>query len=158
MSDWSDAFNMVRAAVQPDSEPVLTYGDGNTPDPNSELDRLILDNLRASTWQPNTAYVCGTTIMPTVQDGHRYHCTKSGTSGSSEPIFNSGSGSITSDGTVQWTEWGPDYANPYDVRRAIRAGWLMKAAKASEYEAPDESRIYDKCMQQADQYLPVGVA
>jgi len=41
-----------------------------------------------------------------VDNGHAYKCTTTGVCGATEPIWNTGSGSTTTDGTVVWTEIG----------------------------------------------------
>lgn len=49
----------------------------------------------------------GTKVLPTVYNGHAFRCTTAGTTGSTEPVWNTGSGSTTNDGGAVWTEIGP---------------------------------------------------
>lgn len=53
-------------------------------------------------WTANTAYVGGAVVTPTVPNGKYYSCSKSGTSGASEPTWNTTAKSITTDGTAEW--------------------------------------------------------
>jgi len=87
----------------------------------SDLRMAGFDYKRAGTptqgvpgpWQKDTAYSVGTMVTPEVPDGHVYRCTKSGKSGSAPPAFNSGTGEVTVDNEVEWTESGtPVYEQP----------------------------------------------
>jgi len=86
------------------------------------LDELSTENLRsffrgdavtsvvgrpasASAWQATTAYVVGDYVEPTTPDGNVYKCTVAGTSGASEPTWNTTEGATTSDATVTWTAY-----------------------------------------------------
>lgn len=66
-----------------------------------------------SAWQKDTDYSVGTMVIATPPDGHVYRCTKSGKSGNSQPAFKTGTGEVTKDNTVEWTESGaPVYEQP----------------------------------------------
>jgi hypothetical protein len=54
----------------------------------------------------NQAYVVGDVVQPATPNSHEYRCTTAGTTGGSEPSWNTGSGSTTNDGSVVWTEVG----------------------------------------------------
>lgn len=56
-----------------------------------------------SDWLGTTAYVVGDVVKATVYDGRRYVCTTAGTSGATEPTWNTTITGTTSDGTVTWT-------------------------------------------------------
>jgi hypothetical protein len=59
------------------------------------------------TWSATTAYSIGDTIYPLTPNGHWFKCTTAGTSGGSEPVWNTGAGATTADGgTLVWTENG----------------------------------------------------
>ncbi len=59
-------------------------------------------------WQASELLVLNQIRYPTTPNGHWYKVTTAGTTGSSEPSWNTGSGSTTSDGTVTFTEIGTD--------------------------------------------------
>lgn len=54
----------------------------------------------------NTVYALNTFGEPVPNNGHYYKITTAGTSAGSQPVFNTGSGSTTTDGTCVWTEQG----------------------------------------------------
>jgi hypothetical protein len=157
MSAWSDAFAEVSRRVQPDAEPVLTKGDGETPDRASELDAILLSTLRP-VWIAGHTYGYGDEVVLPARNGHRYRCVIAGTSDSTQPAFSTVQGGTTSDNGVVWLEVGVDYSSPYDTRRAIRECWEAKLAKASEYEGGSESAIYQNCAAQVKRFAPVGIA
>jgi hypothetical protein len=55
----------------------------------------------------STLYKYGDLAAPADLNGHVYKCTTPGTSAPSPPTFGTGSGSLTTDGTVVWTEYNP---------------------------------------------------
>jgi len=57
-------------------------------------------------WAPNTAYALNDTVDPLTPDGHYFKATTAGTSGATEPVWNTTSAATTNDGTVVWTEAG----------------------------------------------------
>lgn len=121
MSDFSEAFAEVKRVVQPDVDPVLTYGDGTTPDPTKELDSIILASARAMVWQASLAVKYGDIVVPTVGNGRRYRVVTAGTLGSTEPSSwpDYDYGSVES-GTATLEEDGRFVGSIYDVRAAIR--------------------------------------
>jgi len=54
-------------------------------------------------WAATTAYALNAARSPTVYDGRRYVVTTPGTSGSTEPTWDTTVGNTTTDGTVVWT-------------------------------------------------------
>lgn len=54
----------------------------------------------------STVYAQNALVIPDPPNGHCYKATTGGTSAASPPTFNTGSGSVTTDGTVVWTEQG----------------------------------------------------
>ena len=62
-------------------------------------------------WQASRAYIVGEATGSVTPNGHRFLVTTAGTSGASEPSWDTASGATTTDGTVTWTENG--LASPY---------------------------------------------
>lgn len=60
------------------------------------------------TWQANTAYSYGQTILDSAH--HWQRIVIAGTSGGSQPTFNDGAGMYTADNSVEWGDWGPEIA------------------------------------------------
>lgn len=56
-----------------------------------------------SAWAAETEYSLEDYRVPTTDNGMRYECTTAGISGETEPVWDKGLGSTTSDGTVVWT-------------------------------------------------------
>jgi hypothetical protein len=140
--------------VQHDVAPVLTP---------AEVDDLLLLALRAdvngytpySLWAASTVYTGQVYRIPTVSNGHQYIVTTAGTSGSTEPVWPTTSGTTVADGTVVWTERGAYLYQPtYDLRTAACEGWRWKAAKAvGEVQAAlgggvqfFDNQVFDHCM------------
>lgn len=157
-TDREDALVELRINIQPDAEPALLA---------EEVEGLLDKNRRASFWLPSTAYTVGDVILPATLNGHRFRCTRSGTSGTTEPTWPSNDRAKIGDGSggLQWQEDGPDYKNVFDVRAASYAGCLLHRTKAatlhdvrsssSEYS---ESQVYDHWGEVAKQFRPVGIA
>lgn len=59
----------------------------------------------APPWFASTAYSLGDIARPTTGNSHLYQCTTAGTSGSSQPTWPTGGGTVT-DGTAVWTDLG----------------------------------------------------
>jgi hypothetical protein len=59
--------------------------------------------LKTGVWLASTAYVLGDIVSPTAFDKRRYVCTTAGTSGGSEPTWNTTIDVTTADNTVVWT-------------------------------------------------------
>lgn len=58
-----------------------------------------------SSWTASTAVPLGQPAVPTTSNGHLYQCTTAGTTGSTQPTWPTGGGTVT-DGTVVWTDLG----------------------------------------------------
>jgi len=56
-----------------------------------------------STWASAHAYSLGTYVKPSVSTGYYYVVTTAGTSGGTEPVWNTTIGGTTTDGSVTWT-------------------------------------------------------
>ena len=54
------------------------------------------------TWAGLTAYILTNRVVPVIPDGQCYECTTAGTSGETEPSWNSTPENTTQDGTVVW--------------------------------------------------------
>ena len=59
----------------------------------------------ATAWVASTAYVLGDMVVPTTLDGNVYVCTTAGTSGASEPTWDTTEGNTTADNTAVWTTY-----------------------------------------------------
>jgi hypothetical protein len=164
VSDYSEAFNELVDAAQPDRDPVLTKGDGTTPDLTKELDR-ILERHRTPSWSGTLGVKYGARVLPAAGNGHVYRAVRGGTTGGSEPAWPAGDYSRVSDGTVIWEEDGRFVGSPYDVRGAIHEACQMKADKCSDRvdSSADgasyrESQTAEYWLKRARRYAPVGVA
>jgi len=66
------------------------------------VSRTAKDDI-STTWAATTAYALG--IRRVANDGHQYVVTTAGTTGGSQPSWNSTIGATTTDGTVTWTRY-----------------------------------------------------
>lgn len=138
----------------------------------SELEKILDNNLLASSWLPNHVYKVGDHVYPTSRNSHKYVVVKEGTSGSAEPTFwpisdgNSRSlmwnqlGEIVN-GTVTFREDGVEFEIGYDIDGAARAAWDKKCAKASEFVSTpgiDMAKIFDRCMKMRDRFESMVIA
>ena len=128
-----------------------------------EIDAILNTCQRAIIWTAATAYVNGEVVMPTTRNGHRYICIESGTSAPSEPDWPTCDLRTIQDGTTaRWREDGRDYANVYDLRKAIYDCWMLKASKVAHLHnarrsqsGADRSQIYEHCLEMAEKYAPL---
>lgn len=83
-----------------------------TPDCLADLgDTRCKVRVKPPAWAATTAYTkreaadanTGSVVKPTTQNGRHYKCTTAGTSGASEPTWNTTVGGTTADSTVTWT-------------------------------------------------------
>jgi len=164
LSDRTVAIKAVMDRVQPDAAPQLSQGEIEL-----EVDRAQL----ASVWQADTAYSIGQIIVPPTRNGHSYTVTQPGTSGSvaltysqwltrAESSFPEGA----SNPRLTWEEIGDDIFNPsifgaernvYDINRAARECWKLKARKASQFVDDGDTsfeQMYKHCVEQAQMFIP----
>ncbi len=132
--------------------------------PVEEVTDIVRSNMRAQVWQQNTAYKIGAKIQPTTPNGHFYKVLETGTSGATEPAWNTRENSRTYDGdTLIWLECETDFdGNLYDLRTAIHECWLYKAgASATQFDVSIDqqkwtrSQIYDHCLEMARSFAPL---
>jgi len=75
-----------------------------SPDCRTDLgDTECAVTLEPSDWQADTAYSVGDTVKATTYNGRRYICSTAGTSGGTEPTWDTTIGNTTNDNTVVWT-------------------------------------------------------
>jgi len=72
-------------------------------------------------WAASTAYILNQSIGATTPNGHIFKCTTAGTSGGTEPTWNTASAAHTNDGSVVWTEDGASspYYNVFNATRTV---------------------------------------
>lgn len=147
-----DALQRLTRHVQPDTQPALE---------RAELEALVDRYQRASVWAAETDYNYGAKVMPVSRNGHVYVVVTAGTSGATEPTWTVGSNSTLTDSTITFREAGSDWENAYDVRAAIEAGWMQKAAKVSEIYAEggeQMQQVFDHCIKMAAQFRSIRIA
>ncbi len=167
MADEDDRLVAIQAVldlVQPDVAPGLTQGEIEL-----EVDRARL----ARTYEIDTEYRIGEVIVPPVRNGHVYVVTQPGTSGLTLPAYTawltSGDASFydgSSNPRLTFEELGGDLFNEavfgaetniYDINRAARQCWKLKARKASQFINEGDvsfEQIYRHCLEQAESFIP----
>lgn len=113
--------------------------------------------LPSPVWAAETAYSVGMVISA---QGHVYNASTGGTSGVAAPVWDTTSGATVTDGTVVWTEAGPDpWLGAYNLNRAAAELWRWKAAQAAgDFTFGADGGTYQReqviahCLQMADLY------
>jgi hypothetical protein len=156
ITDEEAALAELRRLVQPTADPALD-------DATEFLPLLEPPYKRASVWAASTAYSFGDVVIPATRNGRRYVCVVSGTGSSTEPSWATGRDATVTDGDATLQEAGREY-DLWDFFKAARDGWLLKAAKASEYKniqvdatRNERGSVYDHCIQMAEKYAPVEI-
>lgn len=161
-----EALDRLVIMVEANTCPTLDYDTAS-----SELRMILAMHKRASVWAANTAYQIGDRILPTAanRNGCRYIAVKyrttgtDQTTGTTEPSWSTTRYSQVTDDQIVWQEDGFDWnGDLWDLTAAARAGWLLKASKASltsdvvrgELEIKS-SQLFDHCMTMANQCVPV---
>lgn len=96
----------------------------------------------------STEYEYGELVAPATLNGHVYKCTTPGTSGTSVPSWNTGAGSTTTDGAVEWTEANPSgitYSAPLTFQTPPKYEDTPRKRKYSqviEYAAGGEPYVF----------------
>lgn len=163
-SDRTLAVKAVIDRVHPDVMPKLSQGEIEL-----EVDRAQLVKV----WQPNTSYKVGEVVVPSERNGHSYVCVQPGTSQSGlrdyfdwpdESGWQFGDGN--SNPGLIWEECGTDRFNPsvfgaetniYDINRAARECWKLKARKASQMIADGDvsfDQLHKNCLEHAGSFRP----
>lgn len=95
-------FVCTTAGTTASSEPVwgMDLGDTTT---DGTVVWTTYDPLKATEWVASRVYAVNDVIQPTTFDARQYRCTTAGTSGGSEPTWNTTLGGTTNDNTVVWT-------------------------------------------------------
>jgi prepilin-type N-terminal cleavage/methylation domain-containing protein len=88
-------------------------------------------------------YVVGQMVLPDVANGHVYKCTTGGTSSATPITWNTGSGSVTSDGPVVWTEAGSITAAFDQPDEQIEYAWhsAITIRGNFNYDVPDNATL-----------------
>jgi len=108
---------------------------------------MIFDIIQRSN---STPYTLNALVLPATANGHIYKCTTPGTSGPSEPSWNTGTGSTTTDGTVVWTECTPTgitYTGPLVFQTKPHYGdnvHVRQYAQPIDYSVGGDVYSYDK--------------
>lgn len=77
-------------------------------DSNPGVDPVLLSiDYNISTWTASTPKVAGDFVIPTTPDGYKYEIQTPGTSGVTEPVWDTTEGNTTNDGTIVWINRGP---------------------------------------------------
>jgi hypothetical protein len=157
-SDKDAALAELRLYAQTEVQPALEP---------AEIDAILDGVQRATFWAASKAYNVNDVILPVTLNGRRFKCVRAGTSGTTEPTWPRWLGGIFGEGSgdLLWREDGPEYTNVFDVRGAICAAWMTKAAKASALfniksraEGFDHEQVYNHCLDMAERYAPVGIS
>lgn len=159
LTDETEAEDAFKRLCPPDVCPELSAED---------VYRLLAASKRASIWVLSTAYEAGAVVIPTLANrtGSRYRLiryTDTATdqkSGATEPNWPSVRDSEVTDNHVIWVEDGDDYgAVLWDIQAAARAGWLLKASKASptsDWQAGEmsikSSQLFTHCLEMANRF------
>jgi hypothetical protein len=75
----------------------------------------IVDTTAMNEWVASTSYTLGTAILPTVSNGYYYVCQVAGTSGGTEPSWETTIGFLNIDGTCTWTCRALQLSHPVSV-------------------------------------------
>jgi len=108
---------------------------------------MILDIIKRASLKQ---YKINALVIPATANGHVYTCTTPGTSGPSEPSWNTGTGSTTTDGTVTWTECNPTgitYTGPLTFQTRPHYGdnvHVRQYAQPIDYSVGGDVYSYDK--------------
>lgn len=76
---------------------------------------LVMANLLATTWAPNTNYSLFQYVQPTTPNGMLYRVSQEGMSGATEPAWPTVAGQTRTDGTVRWTAASADERVPFII-------------------------------------------
>lgn len=160
MPDESD-FNAVVADVQllaqTTLEPTLT---------TAEVQAIVRETARASTWAAATAYAYDAHVVPTGANlnGRKYRVAVAGTSGAEEPDWPEIDGESFTDGGVTFEEAGPHTGSVYDKRKAIEKCLAARYAKDQLVDFSGDGRSVrgsqrsERILTLMKMYRPVGVA
>ena len=109
----------------------------------AEVQAVVRETARASTWAANTAYTFGQYVYPTAanRNGRRYRVIIAGTShATTEPTWSEIDGDEFEDGTVTFREAGVLYGSVYDKRKAVHKCLAIRYAKDQLVDASADGR------------------
>ncbi len=94
------------------------------------------DSYRGPAWTAGDTVAQYAVRLPTVLNGYYYVATTAGTTGGTEPVWKTRSGSQQTDGSVVWTRWGI-YGDPTD---ADDVAWGYQSGPAGALTAPSNGK------------------
>jgi hypothetical protein len=137
---------------------------------NNQLGNIIDQHKKFTTWQPNTPYVVGQMIIPSIPNGRVYQCIIAGTSTTTEPTFPS-IGYAVGQSFYNYVGTPPNFygltfqdngfitQEIYDVRAAAKQCWLLKASIAANLANTSDGQmridlhtIQENCLQMAGKF------
>lgn len=162
-SERSIAIIAALARVQHQAAPKITQG----------VVELEIDRARmAQVWAANTFYAAGVEIVPPVRNGYAYRSILPGVSRSAVTLTDwpTDYGETFRDGQddsmLEWENVGSAVFNggisgaetiPYDIRRAARQCWLIKARLASQMVDDGDlsyGQLHTNCLAHANSFQP----
>jgi prepilin-type N-terminal cleavage/methylation domain-containing protein len=96
-------------------------------------------------WLSLTPYGLGAVVVPATANGFLYRCTTPGTSGNAPPAWNTAAGSVTTDGSVQWTQFGATGVSFDQPDEQIEYVWhsAITIRGNYDYDADDDVSHYE---------------
>lgn len=168
---FSQVFERAVRESQPDADPVLSKGDGVTPNAAMDVDGAILSARRAVTWASGVVLRYGQIVRPATPNGLEYRVAVPGLAGGFEPAWGTGSSAWGSraasrvyDNTAILEQYGAD-SGEFDVDIALGRVLQLKADRCGDridYSADGvnfkETQTRDYWQKRADSYLKAGTA
>jgi hypothetical protein len=168
---FAEVFQRAVREAQPDADPVLTKGDGVTPNAGMDVDSAILSARRTVTWASGASLRYGQIVRPATPNGLEYQVVTPGVAGATEPDWNAGRGGWGSssggriyDNTAVLEQYGAD-SGEFDVNLAMGRVLQLKADRLGDrmdYSADavtyKETGPRQYWQERADAYLKTGAA
>ncbi len=119
-----------------------------------------VDSSASSTWAATTAYSLGDRVSGVTEEGVIFECTTAGTSGGSEPTWDTTPGNTTADSTATWTARNFDSwanASPRFYWTQIAVGGETIYVDHSHSESPTSSWTFDPAGDATDRLNPIHI-